>query len=104
MKAATEVATKVTSRVTSKVATKVERSNIDLIEHKAVLEKLVDLYSEVFAHDGYGDISVEMKILRRGQKEVIIHCGKQYRFVLDCDQAMVNESPLKALLKRDLLA
>lgn len=51
--------------------------------HGDVLGKLQDLYQEVFAHDGYGDIRVEMRILRRGQKEVIIHCGKQYRYVVD---------------------
>lgn len=48
-----------------------------------VLDRFAELYHEVFAHDGYGDIRMEMKILRRGQKEVIIHCGKQYRFVVD---------------------
>jgi hypothetical protein len=48
-----------------------------------VLKQFETLYHEVFAHDGYGDIRLEMRILRRGQKEVIIHCGKQYRFVVD---------------------
>lgn len=51
--------------------------------NKEVLMKLEQLYHEVFSHDGYGDMRLEMKILRRGQKEVIIHCGKQYRFVVD---------------------
>ena len=51
--------------------------------NEAVLAKLRELYLEIFAHDGYGDIRVEMRILRRGQKEVIIHCGKQYRYVVD---------------------
>ncbi len=51
--------------------------------NKDVLDQFEKLYREVFDHDGYGDIRVEMKILRRGQKEVIIHCGKQYRFVVD---------------------
>ena len=51
--------------------------------NQEVLKKLAQLYAEVFSHDGYGDIRVEMRILRRGQKEVIIHCGKQYRFVVD---------------------
>lgn len=51
--------------------------------HADVLGKLQALYQEVFSHDGYGDIRIEMKILRRGQKEVIIHCGKQYRYVVD---------------------
>ncbi|MDR0674125.1 MAG: hypothetical protein LBF93_10855 [Zoogloeaceae bacterium] len=48
-----------------------------------VLEKLRALYLEAFAHDGFAGIQVEMRILRRGQKEVILHCGKQYRFVVD---------------------
>jgi hypothetical protein len=49
----------------------------------AVLEKLTDLYAEALAHDGFAEIRVEIRILRRGQKEVILHCGKQYRFVVD---------------------
>ncbi len=51
--------------------------------NKEVLEKITELYASVFEHDGYGEIKVEMKILRRGQKEVIIHCGKQYRYIVD---------------------
>ncbi len=49
----------------------------------AVLIKLNELYNEAFAHDGFAEIKVEIRILRRGQKEVILHCGKQYRFVVD---------------------
>jgi hypothetical protein len=45
--------------------------------------KLLELFDEVITHDGYGDIHVEVKILKRKQKEVILHCGKQYRFVVD---------------------
>ena len=48
-----------------------------------VMAQLAKLYEEVFSHDGYGEIRLEIRILRRGQKEVIIHCGKQYRFVVD---------------------
>ncbi|MDR1728109.1 MAG: hypothetical protein LBT74_09360 [Acidobacteriota bacterium] len=51
--------------------------------NRDVLEMFSRLYQEVFEHDGYGNIQVEMRILHRGQKEVIIHCGKQYRFVVD---------------------
>lgn len=51
--------------------------------NEEVLEQLTKLYHEVFAHDGYGNIRIEMKILRRGQKEIIVYCGKQYRFVVD---------------------
>lgn len=45
--------------------------------------KLLSLVDEVLAHDGFGDIHVEVRILKRQQKEVILHCGKQYRYVLD---------------------
>lgn len=42
-----------------------------------------ELYDELFRHNGYGRIELEMKILRRGQKEIILRCGKEYRFVID---------------------
>lgn len=53
------------------------QTNID------VITKMAELYCDLMKHDGYGDFRVEMKILRRQQKEVIIHCGKQHRFVVD---------------------
>jgi hypothetical protein len=49
----------------------------------AVKARLLALYEELLAHDGYGTMKVELRILRRGQKEVIVDCGKQYRFVVD---------------------
>lgn len=48
-----------------------------------VITKMAELYCELMEHDGYGDFRVEMRILRRQQKEIIIHCGKQHRFVVD---------------------
>lgn len=51
--------------------------------NEEVLSRLQALYLEAFAHDGFAEIRVEIRILRRGQKEVILHCGKQYRFVVD---------------------
>lgn len=48
-----------------------------------VAEKLLSLFDDVLKHDGFADIHVEVKILKRSQKEVIIHCGKQYRYVVD---------------------
>lgn len=50
---------------------------------KPLKYKLMELVDEVLAHDGFGDIRIEVKILKRRQKEVILHCGKQYRFVVD---------------------
>ncbi len=51
-----------------------------------VMSRLAELYTGLFEHDGFGDIRIEMRILHRGQKEVILHCGKQYRFVVDAPQ------------------
>jgi hypothetical protein len=48
-----------------------------------VTAKLLELMDDILAHDGYGDIRVEVRILKRRQKEVILHCGKQYRYVID---------------------
>lgn len=51
--------------------------------NKEVKAKILELYDEIFTHDGYGEIKVDIRILHRGQKEVIIYCGKQYRFVVN---------------------
>ncbi|PKM37311.1 MAG: hypothetical protein CVV06_06540 [Gammaproteobacteria bacterium HGW-Gammaproteobacteria-10] len=48
-----------------------------------VKNKLNELLDDVLLHDGFGEIRVEVKILKRKQKEVILHCGKQYRFIVD---------------------
>jgi hypothetical protein len=53
------------------------------ISAEPVKSKLLELLDEVLKHDGFGDIRVEVKILKRRQREVILHCGKQYRFVVD---------------------
>jgi len=46
-------------------------------------QTLLELYDELLGHDGFGDMRIEIRIMKRNQKEVIIHCGKQYRFVVD---------------------
>ncbi len=52
-------------------------------DNRPVISKMIEVYNELFKHDGYGDMSVEIKILKKDKKEVIIYCGKQYRFVVD---------------------
>lgn len=47
---------------------------------KALLNALVD---ELLLHDGFGRLELDMKILSRRQKEIIIRSGKEYRFVMD---------------------
>ena len=52
-------------------------------DHAAALEKMIELYAELFTHGGYGSMTVEMKFLKKGQKEVLVRCGKDHRFVID---------------------
>jgi hypothetical protein len=58
-------------------------NHTECIKTDPVFNKLHDLYNSLLMHQGYGEIRIEMKILKRGQKEVILHFGKQYRFVVD---------------------
>jgi len=53
------------------------------VTNNDVKSRFSELYDELFRHDGYGRIELEMKILRRGQKEIILRCGKEYRYVID---------------------
>ena len=50
--------------------------------HEEVKKRIEELYNMLVKHDGYGEMQVDIKILKRGQKEVIIRCGKQYRYVV----------------------
>ncbi|MBL1140434.1 MAG: hypothetical protein HND53_00195 [Proteobacteria bacterium] len=48
-----------------------------------VKEQLLSVFEDAFQHNGFSEFRVEIKILKRQQKEVIIHYGKQHRFVMD---------------------
>ncbi len=48
-----------------------------------VKNRLENLFDELLRHNGYGQIQIDMRLLRRGQKEVVLRCGKEYRFVVD---------------------
>lgn len=54
---------------------------------------LLTIYDELFEHDGYATLKVEMRILRRGQKEVILDAGKQFRFVVEYRAGDVPGNP-----------
>ncbi len=49
----------------------------------AVHEKLLSVYDALYRHNGFGEMTVEVRILKKQQKEILIKCGKQYRFVVD---------------------
>ncbi|WP_460188332.1 hypothetical protein [Thiomicrorhabdus hydrogeniphila] len=55
-----------------------------------VVNCLLQVYVDSLRHDGFADIRVEIKILKRGQKEIIIHSGKQYRYVIDLPKSMAD--------------
>lgn len=52
--------------------------------HEAVIKKIESLYRMLFEHSGYGEMAIEIRYLRKKEKEVLIRCGKQYRFVVPC--------------------
>lgn len=51
--------------------------------HEMVKQRIGALYNMLVEHDGYGELSIDFRILKKGQKEIIIRCGKQYRYVVD---------------------
>ncbi|MBX3303863.1 MAG: hypothetical protein KF693_16755 [Nitrospira sp.] len=62
------------------------------VHNTDVKSRLSALYDELVTHDGFAEMRVEIRLLKRGQKEVILHCGKQYRFVIDCPTAPGREN------------
>lgn len=69
---------KVRMKISPRSVKKVQKEN-----HEIIINKINQLYETLFLHNGYGEMKIEMRILKKGQKEVILHCGKQYRFVVD---------------------
>ena len=58
--------------------------------HEEVKKRMNVLYNMLVEHEGYGEMKVDFKILKKGQKEVIIHCGKQYRYVVDSGRQCIG--------------
>ena len=59
--------------------------------HENVKKRIEVLYNMLIEHDGYGEMSIDFKILKKGQKEVVIHCGKQYRYVVDSSKKCLKQ-------------
>ncbi len=47
---------------------------------KAQLESIIDEYLK---HDGWGHLEMDMRILTRQQKEIVIRAGREYRYLVD---------------------
>ncbi len=63
-----------------------ETQNVSAQAPLLIKQHLSHIFDELIRHDGYGEFKVELRILKRGQKEVLIHYGKQYRYVVDLAQ------------------
>ena len=59
--------------------------------HDNVKRRISALYNMLIEHDGYGEMRIDFKILKKGQKEVIIHCGKQYRYVVESSMSGLKD-------------
>lgn len=46
-------------------------------------EKLLNSFDYLLSHNGSGHLEVNTKILKRGQKEIIIQCSRCHRYVVD---------------------
>lgn len=44
--------------------------------------KLNALFMDILEHPGFGELHVNIRILKDARKEVVLCCGKEYRFVL----------------------
>jgi hypothetical protein len=67
--------------------------------NQMVLKKIEELYDALFYHNGFGEMRIEMRFLKKGQKEIVIHCGKQYRYVVDYpDETCQRPAPGRGLV------
>ena len=44
------------------------------------LNKFISLYQDLIAHDGFSDMEVTIRLVKRNKKEVCLKCGREYRF------------------------
>ena len=56
---------------------------LQMNQHNEILGKIQELYEELFQHNGFGEMQLQMRFLKRGQKEIIIRCGKDYRYTVN---------------------
>jgi hypothetical protein len=61
--------------------------NLVPLELTQVWGKLAELMTDVVAHPGFGEIHIAVRWLNKGRKEIILSCGKEYRFVVDARAA-----------------
>lgn len=63
--------------------------------NQEVLLKLAEVYMDLFNHDGYAEMSVDIKVIKRDKKEVIVKCGREFRYVIDWEQTSNGNGSLQ---------
>ena len=64
-----------------------DRSILETPAVKKLKTRLNALLDEYLLHDGWGHLEMDMRIFARHQKEVVIRAGREYRFVVDFQNA-----------------
>ncbi len=59
---------------------------------KRLKTRMNALLDEYLLHDGWGHLEMDMKILTRHQKEVVIRAGREYRFLVDFQNETQSEN------------
>ncbi len=54
-------------------------------------DKLNSMFMDILEHPGFGELHVNIRILKDARKEVILNSGKEYRFVLTQATSMADE-------------
>ncbi|MGN0832252.1 MAG: hypothetical protein ACI4RD_01220 [Kiritimatiellia bacterium] len=62
---------------------KADKSILEAPAVQKLKARLNTLLDEYLLHDGWGHLEMDMRILTRHQKEVVIRAGREYRFVVD---------------------
>ena len=52
-------------------------------EEEKAKARLLNSFDYLLSHNGSGHLEVNTKILKRGQKEIVIQCSRCHRFVVD---------------------
>lgn len=60
-----------------------DRAVLDSPAAQKLKTRLSQLIDEFLLHDGWGHLEVDMRILTRQQKEVVIKAGREFRYVID---------------------
>jgi hypothetical protein len=67
--------------------------NSNWVNFDAAQNKLLSLLEEIIEHPGFGELHVNIRILKDARKEVVLCYGKEYRFVLTQANNEITKEP-----------